>query len=115
MAVSLCAGRVVTVGSPLAVLCLPAGAQAPAAPVADVERADYLIGPGDVLTGRTTVLQGLALAGGFKEFAKTDSIVIIRGEKGAETAVAFNDKRLEASRELAQNVALRPGDTVLVP
>jgi polysaccharide export outer membrane protein len=80
----------------------------------------YVLGqvnkPGDfALTGRTTVLQGLALAGGFKEFAKTDSIVIIRREKGAETVVPFNYKRLESGKELAQNVALRPGDTVLVP
>jgi polysaccharide biosynthesis/export protein len=80
----------------------------------------YVLGqvnkPGDFpLTGRTTVLQGLALAGGFKEFAKTDSIVIIRREKGAETALPFNYKRLESGKELAHNVSLRPGDTILVP
>jgi polysaccharide export outer membrane protein len=33
------------------------------------------------LAGHTTVLQGLALAGGFKEFAKTDGIVIVRRDQ----------------------------------
>lgn len=80
----------------------------------------YVLGqvnkPGDFpLSGRTTVLQGLALAGGFKEFAKTDGIVIIRREKGNETAITFNYKRLESGRDVSQNVALRPGDTILVP
>jgi polysaccharide export outer membrane protein len=88
----------------------------------------YVLGqvakPGDFpLTGRTTVLQGLALAGGFREFAKTDSIVIIRQDRGffvpkgrpAESVISFNYKRLEAGRDLAANIVLRPGDTILVP
>src|SRR5262249_16351460 len=38
--------------------------------------------PGDYpLRGRTTVLQGLALAGGFREFAKTDGIVVVRQDR----------------------------------
>jgi polysaccharide export outer membrane protein len=80
----------------------------------------YVLGqvsrPGDfVLNGRTTVLQGLALAGGFREFAKTENIVIIRRERGREVSMAFNYKRAVDGKDLAQNVALRPGDTILVP
>jgi polysaccharide export outer membrane protein len=80
----------------------------------------YVIGqvmkPGDFpLSGRLTVLQGLALAGGLKEFAKADSIVILRRDPGGESAVQVNYKRLEAGRELQQNVELKPGDTVVVP
>jgi polysaccharide export outer membrane protein len=72
--------------------------------------------PGEFpLTRRMTVLQALAMAGGFKEYAKTDGIVIIRQEGEAETTLSVNYKRLEAGRDLTQNVLLRPGDTILVP
>jgi polysaccharide biosynthesis/export protein len=80
--------------------------------------------PGDFpLRGRTTVLQGLALAGGLREFAKTDSIVIVRQDKGfflpkgrpSETFITVNYKKLESAKDVGENVVLRPGDTVLVP
>jgi polysaccharide export outer membrane protein len=88
----------------------------------------YVLGqvarPGDFpLRGRTTVLQGLALAGGFREFAKTDSMVIVRQDKGfvlpkgrpSETFIPVNYKRLESGKDVGENVLLRPGDTLLVP
>jgi polysaccharide biosynthesis/export protein len=88
----------------------------------------YVLGqvarPGDFpLKGRTTVLQGLALAGGLREFAKTDSIVIVRQDKGfflpkgrpSETFITVNYKKLEGARDVGENVVLRPGDTILVP
>ncbi len=80
--------------------------------------------PGDFpLRGRTTVLQGLALAGGLREFAKTDSIVIVRQDKGfflpkgrpSEAFITVNYKKLEGARDVGENVVLRPGDTILVP
>jgi polysaccharide export outer membrane protein len=80
--------------------------------------------PGDFpLRGRTTVLQALALAGGFREFAKTDSIVIVRqadslslpAGKPAETFLTVNYKRLESAKDVGEDILLRPGDTVLVP
>ncbi len=64
------------------------------------------------LTGRTTVVQGLALAGGFKEFAKTESIAIIRQD---QSVVQVNYKRIADGKEVSQNVLLSPGDTVVVP
>jgi polysaccharide biosynthesis/export protein len=67
------------------------------------------------LTQPTTVLQGLAFAGGFKEFARTEDIVIIRdGEMGPQS-VPVNFKKIEAGRDLGQNVVLRAGDTIVVP
>jgi polysaccharide biosynthesis/export protein len=88
----------------------------------------YVLGqvakPGDFpLTGRTTVIQGLALAGGFKEFAHTESIVIVRQDRGvslpkgrpSESLIQVNYKKLEDGKDLSQNVVLRPGDTILVP
>jgi polysaccharide export outer membrane protein len=64
------------------------------------------------LAGPTTVLQALALAGGFKDFAKTESIVIIRRN---QAVVPVNYKRIADGRDVSQNVVLGPGDTILVP
>ena len=69
--------------------------------------------PGEfALSRRTTALQALALAGGLKEFAKADSIVIIRED---QTVVPLNYKRIADGKDVSQNVALAPGDTILVP
>ena len=64
------------------------------------------------LSGPTTVLQALALAGGFKDFAKTDGIVIVRKD---QTVVPVNYKRIADGRDVTQNVLLSPGDTIVVP
>jgi polysaccharide export outer membrane protein len=64
------------------------------------------------LSGRTTVLQGLALAGGFKEFAKPEGIVIVRQD---QTVVPVNYKRIADGKDATQNVVLAPGDTIVVP
>lgn len=64
------------------------------------------------LSGRTTVLQGLALAGGFKEFAKPEGIVVVRQD---QSVVAVNYKRIADGKEASQNILLAPGDTIVVP
>jgi polysaccharide biosynthesis/export protein len=64
------------------------------------------------LTGPTTVLQALALAGGFKDFAKTEGIVIVRK---TQAVVPVNYKRIADGKDIAQNISLMPGDTILVP
>jgi len=64
------------------------------------------------LSGRTTVLQGLALAGGFKEFAKLKDIVIIQSDG---TVFPFNFERITSGKDMTQNVVLQAGDTIVVP
>jgi polysaccharide export outer membrane protein len=64
------------------------------------------------LSGRTTILQGLALAGGFKEFAKTERIVIVRAN---QAVVPINYKMIAEGKDVSQNVTLSPGDTIVVP
>jgi polysaccharide export outer membrane protein len=59
-----------------------------------------------------TVVQALALSGGFQEFARTDSILVVGRDR---TVTPFNYKRFEVGRDLESNVTLRPGDTVVVP
>jgi polysaccharide export outer membrane protein len=69
--------------------------------------------PGEFpLSGTTTVLHALALAGGLKEFAKTESIVIVRQD---QTVVPVNYKRIAEGKDVSQNVTLARGDTIVVP
>jgi polysaccharide biosynthesis/export protein len=67
------------------------------------------------LTSRTTVLQLIATAGGLANFAKRDRIVVMRTEKGQTQSFKFNYKDVSQGKNLAQNIELRPGDTVIVP
>jgi polysaccharide biosynthesis/export protein len=66
-------------------------------------------------SGPTTVVQALALAGGFREYAKTDEILVLRQQGGTSRFIPVNYQRLVSGRDGAQNVLLQPGDTVLVP
>jgi polysaccharide export outer membrane protein len=80
----------------------------------------YVIGevnrPGTVtLLPGMTVLQALASAGGLSQFANQKKIYVLRtGPEGKEVRHPFNYK--EAIRgSLGQDIALRPGDTIVVP
>jgi polysaccharide export outer membrane protein len=80
----------------------------------------YVIGqvnkPGDYpLTGHLTLVQALALAGGLKDFAKTENIMILRRKDGVETVISANYKKLESNRDITQDVPLRPADTIVIP
>jgi polysaccharide biosynthesis/export protein len=65
------------------------------------------------LTAPTTVLQLISMAGGLKDFADSKNIMIVRQERGRTSSYPFNYK--EISRNLQQNIELKPGDTVVVP
>jgi polysaccharide export outer membrane protein len=67
------------------------------------------------MSGPTTVVQALALAGGLREYAKADAILVLRQEGTTPRFIPVNYKRLESGRDGAQNILLQPGDTVLVP
>ena len=68
-----------------------------------------------VLTGRTTVIQLIAMAGGLKEFADKKNIVVMRGGNGRQTSFTVDYRSILRQENLEQNVDLVPGDTVLVP
>jgi polysaccharide biosynthesis/export protein len=68
------------------------------------------------LTGETTVLQLIAMAGGMKEFADGSNISIMRkSPNGGTQVLPFNYRDVLKRRNLDQNVQLKPGDTVVVP
>ena len=59
----------------------------------------------------TTVLQALAESGGFKEFAKTSKIVIMRGD----LRLKFNYKEVIKGKNMEQNIFLQNDDHIIVP
>jgi len=62
-----------------------------------------------------TVLQLLSIAGGLGDYAKGEKIRIVRNEGGKQVSFRFNYKEVLNEQKLAQNIELKPGDTVVVP
>jgi polysaccharide export outer membrane protein len=72
--------------------------------------------PGEYpLNTQVTVLQLIAQAGGFTPFAKTENIMILRVSDGKEQRLKFKYKEVLRGKNTDQNIALAPGDTVVVP
>jgi polysaccharide export outer membrane protein len=67
------------------------------------------------LTGPRTVMQLIALAGGFTEFADSKNITIMRAENGQTRIFKFNYRDVSQGKNVSQNILLNPGDTVVVP
>ena len=68
-----------------------------------------------LLTGPTTVLQMIAIAGGLKDYADSKHITVMRTENGQTLSYEFNYKDVAQRKRLTQNIELKPGDTLLVP
>jgi polysaccharide biosynthesis/export protein len=62
-----------------------------------------------------TVLDAIALAGGFRDFAKKKSVYVLRQGAGGESRLPFNYKEVSQGKNMAQNIKLQPGDTIIVP
>jgi polysaccharide export outer membrane protein len=67
------------------------------------------------LSGPTTVLQLIAMAGGVLEYADSKNIAIMRTENGKPSSFQFNYKDVTKRKNLKQNIELKPGDTIIVP
>lgn len=68
------------------------------------------------LTATTTVLDAIAEAGGFQDFAKEKDIYILRrNPEGQETRIPFNYKAVIKGKHSETNIVLEPHDTVIVP
>jgi polysaccharide biosynthesis/export protein len=61
-----------------------------------------------------TVLQALADAG-FTQFANTKHIYVLRSENGVQQKIPVDYKRLLKGQAGNQDIALKPGDTIVVP
>lgn len=72
------------------------------------------------LTADTTIVDAIALAGGFRDFAKKKGIYVIRQDaNGRETRLPFNYENFikgkNKGKNTAQNIQLKPHDTIVVP
>ena len=68
------------------------------------------------LTNSATVLDAIALAGGFRDFAKRKSIYVLRKTAdGSQKRIPFNYKEVVKGRNPGQNIKLEPRDTIVVP
>ncbi len=67
------------------------------------------------LKSSATIVDALAMAGGFKEFAARGKIVVIRSEGGSSKRIGFDYDKMNAPKNPQENFGLRPGDIVMVP
>lgn len=67
-------------------------------------------------SANTTVLDAIALAGGFRDFAKRKSIYVLRKDaSGQDQRLPFNYQDVIKGKNSSQNVTLRAEDTIIVP
>jgi polysaccharide export outer membrane protein len=72
--------------------------------------------PGAIMSEKPmSVLQALALAGGFLDTAKPEEVVIIRTMGDSTTLFRFNYPEIVRGENFNQNIMLRAGDVVVVP
>lgn len=81
-------------------------------------RAVFLLGevqsPGSYdLIKPTRLVQALAMAGGFTEFAKSKKVVILR--QGRDQPIKVNVEAIVKGKRPQDNLLLEPGDTIIVP
>lgn len=66
------------------------------------------------MTPGMTALQAISAAGGLSPFAKSKKIYILRNEGGKQQKIPFNYKEALKGDD-SQSIALKPGDTIVVP
>jgi|SRR5271157_2761887 len=68
------------------------------------------------LTRRMTVLDAIALSGGFQPFAKQKKVYVLRtSADGKQVRLPFNYKDVIKGKHSDENIELQPRDTVVVP
>ena len=66
------------------------------------------------MSGQMTVVHLITMAGGLAEFADKKNITVIRTENGKQFSYRVNYADISKGKNLSQNIALRPGDTIIV-
>ena len=68
------------------------------------------------MSGTTTILDAIATAGGFQDFARQKAIYILRSNpEGGQSRIAFNYKDVIKGKHPEQNIKLQSHDTIVVP
>jgi polysaccharide export outer membrane protein len=69
-----------------------------------------------VMTRPTDVMQALSMAGGLTEFAKKNSIIVLRREAdGRAKSLPFEYGDVEDGENIESNILLQSGDTIVAP
>ena len=69
-----------------------------------------------MLTASTTIMDAIAAAGGFRDFAKKTGVYVLRkSPDGSESRLKFNYKDFIKGKDSSQNVKIEPNDTIIVP
>ena len=68
------------------------------------------------LTAGTTIVDAIAIAGGFKDFAKKKGVYVLRPNPGGpELKYNFNYQEFIKGKNTKQNIMVKPRDTIIVP
>jgi polysaccharide biosynthesis/export protein len=68
------------------------------------------------IANTATVLDAIAIAGGFRDFAKQKLIYVLRqNPDGSQKRMPFNYKDVVKGKNPEQNIKLQPRDTIVVP
>ncbi len=67
------------------------------------------------ITGNTTLLEAISMAGGFTEWANKRKITVITHQGGEEKKITVNYKKIASGEDPSQNIILKRGDTIIVP
>lgn len=68
------------------------------------------------LTAGTTIVDAIAIASGFKDFAKKKGIYVLRPSSGGpDLKFNFNYQEFIKGKNTKQNIMLKPRDTIIVP
>ena len=68
------------------------------------------------LTASATIMDAIATAGGFRDFAKKSGVYVLRKTPdGREDRLKFNYKDFIKGKDIAQNIKIEPNDTIIVP
>jgi polysaccharide export outer membrane protein len=69
-----------------------------------------------LLKSSTTVLEAIAMAGGFRDFASPSKIVVVRRDPAGQTQkIPFNYNKAIRNGETEDNIVLKTGDVIVVP
>jgi polysaccharide export outer membrane protein len=68
------------------------------------------------LVSTTTIMDAIAAAGGFRDFAKKTGVYVLRkSADGKESRLNFNYKDFIKGKNSSQNFKIEPNDTIIVP
>ena len=67
------------------------------------------------ITGDTTLVEAISMAGGFTEWANKRKITVIRDQGGKKQRITINYKKIISGKDPSQNIVLKRHDTIIVP